>query len=112
MSEMKTVLKDRDLYFDGTSAWDEDTIVKLLLSGANIDDLFCKTPVRHCKYKEKCDTIPESNLQIPKEYLELDLHALFIELVKDKGDDAKKRMLYELESWIFGCVAINVLYPG
>jgi len=97
MSEMKTILKDRDLYFDGESAWDEDAIIKQLFSGANIDDLFCKARVKHCKYKEKCDTIAESSLQIPKEYLELDLHALFIELVKDKGDEAKKRMLYELE---------------
>lgn len=95
--DMKTVLTDRDLYYDGYSAYTEDQILKEIMGGTPSNILFCRDNIKGFKQKTECNPLPSTSWNIPPEYLDIDLNEMFMELVEGHGEVALNRTKQELE---------------
>lgn len=106
---MKTVLKDRTLWYDGSNEVNAEAVADLILLGVSPDKIICHPDEDVQKYNnlvdsldeivcEKIDNCPlDLTWNIPKKYIDLDLQKYVVSLASRYGTAYVQRVQLELE---------------
>ena len=92
---MKTRLKNRILFFDGESAWEEQNLIEQIFS-INPDEVFSIDPLPGIDQKMDSNPLPEIKWNIPSEYLERDIGKELIQEATQISPEAVERVKKEL----------------
>jgi len=101
---MKTRLKNRILFFDGESAWEEKVLIEQIFS-INPGEVFSIDPLPGIPQKTDSHLLPRIKWNIPSEYLERDIAEELIQEATQISPEAVERvreefLLYEERNMI------------
>lgn len=92
---MKTRLKDRILFFDGESAWEEKVLIEQIFS-INPGEVFSIDLLPGIDQKINSNPLPKIKWDIPLEYLERDIKKELIQEATRISPEAVERIKEEL----------------
>ena len=95
-SKLQTELRDRVLFYDGTTAWTKTNLLDKILKDG-IDGIFTYEKVGGIPQKTLCGPLPKSEWLIPDEYQNRGIYADILAKAGEISEEAVDRVHMELE---------------